>query len=144
MNQASWLGCADHRDHIYSLLGHPLAFIDVIEDGDSAMVKSTEKKLVVIPDYHKRVEDVYFELAAALIRQPVDCACSALLSMRTTPSSTPTPLLRVGPRWRCVHDTATGIFGFPTVVAVSSGGQVPLTVIQLAPPTLSASREEAR
>jgi hypothetical protein len=58
MNQASWLGCADHRDHIYSLLGHPLA---QLPEG---------KGLIVDPDYNKSVEDVYHELTTQLLRLP--------------------------------------------------------------------------
>ncbi|KAK3900296.1 HET-domain-containing protein [Staphylotrichum tortipilum] len=63
VNQASWLGCADHRDHIYSLLGHPFAMMEVEGEG-------TGKEMVVVPDYTKSVEDVYLELAVKLIRQP--------------------------------------------------------------------------
>jgi hypothetical protein len=55
LNQARWLGCKDPRDHIYSLLGHPLARL---KDG---------KTLIVEPDYLKDHLDVWFDLAVHLI-----------------------------------------------------------------------------
>ncbi|KAH8783432.1 heterokaryon incompatibility protein-domain-containing protein [Diaporthe sp. PMI_573] len=58
MNQASWLGCSDHRDHIYSLLGHPLARLPGSE------------RLIVTPDYKKPVPDVYHELVMNLLQGP--------------------------------------------------------------------------
>jgi hypothetical protein len=55
INQAKWLGCVDPRDHIYSLLGHPLAMID---DGTTRMVD---------PDYSKDNMQVWLELAVQLL-----------------------------------------------------------------------------
>lgn len=58
MNQASGLGCSDPRDHIYSLLGHPLAQLP------------GSKGLIVTPDYERPVPDVYRELAMNLLQLP--------------------------------------------------------------------------
>jgi Heterokaryon incompatibility protein (HET) len=57
VNQARWLSCKDPRDHIYSLLGHPLAQID----GRSG------SGVILDPDYTKDHMDVWFDLAALLI-----------------------------------------------------------------------------
>ncbi|PVH96922.1 HET-domain-containing protein [Periconia macrospinosa] len=54
-NQARWLGCSNPRDHIYSLLGHPLARL---EDGTG---------LIMDPDYEKDHMQVWFELAVRLL-----------------------------------------------------------------------------
>ncbi|KAH8597552.1 heterokaryon incompatibility protein-domain-containing protein [Bisporella sp. PMI_857] len=56
MNQGSWLGCADHRDHVYAMLGH--RFAQVNSDGE-AFVK---------PDYTKDFHQVFLELAIQLLK----------------------------------------------------------------------------
>lgn len=56
MNQGSWLGCADHRDHVFAMLGHP--FAQVSDDGDT----------FVKPDYTKDFHQVYLELAIQLLK----------------------------------------------------------------------------
>ena len=57
LNHARWLGCREHRDHIYAFLGHPLALLD---DGRGTIVE---------PDYLKTEQDVFLELAVQLIRK---------------------------------------------------------------------------
>ncbi|KAK3363131.1 heterokaryon incompatibility protein-domain-containing protein [Lasiosphaeria hispida] len=56
LNQSRGLSCRDDRDHIYSLLGHPLARL---EGGG----------LLVTPDYSKDPMHVWFELAVQLLQQ---------------------------------------------------------------------------
>jgi hypothetical protein len=56
-NVASYHLCKDPRDHIYSLLHHPLA-------------KHADGSLLVQPDYSKPVEQIYYELACQMLRQP--------------------------------------------------------------------------
>ncbi len=51
--------CTDKRDHIYSLLYHPLA-------------RSKDGSLLVEPDYSKPEEDVYYEFACKMICKPED------------------------------------------------------------------------
>lgn len=48
---------SDQRDHVYAFLGSPLA-------------RRTDGKLIVVPDYSKIMEEVYFELACALLDYP--------------------------------------------------------------------------
>jgi hypothetical protein len=57
LNHASWLGCADHRDHIYAFLGHPFAQLD---NGETTIVK---------PDYEKDTRQVFLELALNLLKE---------------------------------------------------------------------------
>jgi hypothetical protein len=57
LNQARWLSCSDPRDHIYSLLGHPLARS---EDRSS-------HGRILYPDYNKDPMDVWFDLALRLL-----------------------------------------------------------------------------
>ena len=57
LNHARWLGCREHRDHVYAFLGHPLAQLD---DGSGT---------IVTPDYLKKEQDVFLELAVRLIQQ---------------------------------------------------------------------------
>jgi hypothetical protein len=56
-NVASWHLCKDPRDHIYSLLYHPLA-------------PRQDKGLLIQPDYSTPEEDVYYEFACKIVRQP--------------------------------------------------------------------------
>jgi len=49
--------CTDKRDHIYSLLYHPLA-------------RSGDGSLLVEPDYSKPEEDVYYEFACKMVCKP--------------------------------------------------------------------------
>jgi hypothetical protein len=56
LNQARWLGCSNPRDHIYSLLGHPLATLDA------------EKTPIAEPDYDRDHMDVWYDLAERLIK----------------------------------------------------------------------------
>ncbi|EXJ61332.1 uncharacterized protein A1O5_11890 [Cladophialophora psammophila CBS 110553] len=56
MNHSRWLSCRLKKDHIYALLGHPLAQLE--PSGD----------LIVQPAYNKTDEDVYLELGKSLIR----------------------------------------------------------------------------
>lgn len=57
LNHARWLGCREHRDHIYVFLGHPLAQLG---DGSGT---------IVTPDYLEKEQDVFLELAVRLIQQ---------------------------------------------------------------------------
>lgn len=57
LNQARWLSCSDPRDHIYSLLGHPLARW---EDGSG-------HGLILDPDYNREPMEVWFDLALRLL-----------------------------------------------------------------------------
>ncbi|KIW30604.1 uncharacterized protein PV07_06337 [Cladophialophora immunda] len=56
MNHSRWLSCRLKKDHIYALLGHPLAHVESSEE------------LIVQPAYNKTDEDVYLELGKTLIR----------------------------------------------------------------------------
>lgn len=49
--------CMDKRDHIYSLLYHPLA-------------RGVDGSLLIEPDYSKPEEDVYYEFACKMLGQP--------------------------------------------------------------------------
>jgi hypothetical protein len=57
LNQARGLSCRDPRDHIYSLLGHPLARAE----------SGSESALIIDPDYNKDPMDVWFNLAVILL-----------------------------------------------------------------------------
>lgn len=57
LNYARWLGCREHRDHIYAFLGYPLAQLD---DGSGT---------IVTPDYLKKKQDVFLEPAVRLTQQ---------------------------------------------------------------------------
>ena len=57
LNHARWLGCREHRDHIYALLGHPLAQLG---EGSGTIIP---------PDYLKKEQDVFLEPAVWLIQQ---------------------------------------------------------------------------
>lgn len=57
LNQARWLSCSDPRDHIYSLLGHPLARWD----GGSG------RGIILEPDYNKDTMTIWFDLAHRLL-----------------------------------------------------------------------------
>jgi hypothetical protein len=57
MNQGSWLGCADHRDHVFAMLGHPFAQLD------------SESETLVKPDYSKDFHQVYLDLALQLLKE---------------------------------------------------------------------------
>ena len=56
-NVASYHLCQDPRDHIYSLLYHPLA-------------RQQDGSLLVEPNYDMPEEDVYYEFACKLVSQP--------------------------------------------------------------------------
>ncbi|KIW84539.1 hypothetical protein Z517_03789 [Fonsecaea pedrosoi CBS 271.37] len=56
MNHSRWLSCQWKKDHIYALLGHPLAHVE------------SDEKLIVQPAYNKTDEAVYLELGKMLIR----------------------------------------------------------------------------
>ncbi|KAG7289929.1 hypothetical protein NEMBOFW57_006306 [Staphylotrichum longicolle] len=156
VNQASWLGCADHRDHIYSLLGHPLALVDVEENEneiggeaghrDSSVTGAEEKKLVVMPDYGKSVDDVYLELALNLIRQrrglrvlsAVEHATDAELE---TESGSPSWV----PMWKQSMTICTlGIFsGFYYNASGGLGKQPPPAVVRTSPYTVMQTHDES-
>jgi hypothetical protein len=55
LSDALWLSCQDWRDHVYALIGHPLA---QLENGHQTIVK---------PDYSKPMKEVYLELARNLL-----------------------------------------------------------------------------
>jgi len=54
LNQTRWLSCGDPRDHIYSLLGHPLARL---KDGS----------ILLDPGYNRDPMVVWFDLAVRLL-----------------------------------------------------------------------------
>ncbi|KAF2730639.1 HET-domain-containing protein [Polyplosphaeria fusca] len=57
LNAAKQLNASDDRDYVYAFLGHPYARVE----GEIT---------IVTPNYGKSVENVYFELASALLRHP--------------------------------------------------------------------------
>jgi hypothetical protein len=101
MNQGSWLGCADHRDHVFAMLGHP--FAQVNNDGET----------LVKPDYTKDFHQVYLELAMQLLKpeQGLRLLSAVEHSAETIKDEFPSWV----PYWT-VHETMTnlGIYtGFP-------------------------------
>ena len=139
LNQASWLGCADHRDHIYSLLGHPFAMMEAEGEGMG-------KEMVVIPDYTKSVEGVFLELAVKLIQQP--------RGLRVLSAVEHAPGIDIGvetdspswvPLWRqSVTICTLGIFsGFYYNASEGLSERPPPAVVHTAPPTTSPALEKS-
>lgn len=55
MNHSRWLSCSERKDHVYALLGHPLAHVD------------SGETLILQPAYARTDEEVYLELGKRLI-----------------------------------------------------------------------------
>lgn len=55
LNHGALLDCTDPRDHVYAFLGHPLA-------------RNKAGGPLVLPDYTKSVEQVYFDISCLLLR----------------------------------------------------------------------------
>jgi hypothetical protein len=71
LSHTAVLRCTDPRDHVYSLLGHPLA---QLKDGTGSIVQ---------PDYEKHHSTLFLELTNALLQQNGLECCQWLNIMRS-------------------------------------------------------------